>query len=79
MGFVKGVPSEFAPSNANPVHVEERFWELLDFIIKAMTTHDGPFNWESENFQYRQVNVWPLPVPAAASAGLEHHRHNHNA
>jgi alkanesulfonate monooxygenase SsuD/methylene tetrahydromethanopterin reductase-like flavin-dependent oxidoreductase (luciferase family) len=25
MGFVKGVPSEFSPSNANPVGVEERF------------------------------------------------------
>jgi alkanesulfonate monooxygenase SsuD/methylene tetrahydromethanopterin reductase-like flavin-dependent oxidoreductase (luciferase family) len=61
MGFVKGVPSEFAPSNANPVNVEERFWEALDFILKAMTTHDGPFNWESENFHYRQVNIWPRP------------------
>src|SRR6201985_1871442 len=61
MGFVKGVPSEFAPSNANPVAVEERFWESLDFIVKAMTTHDGPFNWESENFHYRQANIWPRP------------------
>jgi hypothetical protein len=23
-----------------------------------MTTH-GPFNWESEHFHYRQVNIWP--------------------
>ena len=62
MGFVKGVPSEFSPSNANPVGLEERFWEAHDFIIKAMTSHDGPFNWESENYHYRQVNVWPRPV-----------------
>jgi len=26
-----------------------------------MTTHDGPFNWESEHFHYRQVNIWPRP------------------
>jgi hypothetical protein len=56
MGFIKGVPYEFAPSNANPVGVMDRFWESHDFIIKAMTTHDGPFNWESEHFHYRQVN-----------------------
>jgi len=52
MGFVKGVPYEFAASNANPVGVMDRFWDSHDFIIKAMTTHDGPFNWESEFFHY---------------------------
>ena len=61
MGFIKGVPYEFAPSNANPVGVMDRFWESHDFIIKAMTSHDGPFNWESEHFHYRQVNIWPRP------------------
>src|SRR5437667_7062815 len=48
MGFVKGVPYEFAPSNQNAVRVMERFWDAHDFIIKAMTSHDEPFNWESE-------------------------------
>jgi alkanesulfonate monooxygenase SsuD/methylene tetrahydromethanopterin reductase-like flavin-dependent oxidoreductase (luciferase family) len=37
----------------------DRFWEALDFIVKAMTTHDEIFNWEGEFFHYRQVNVWP--------------------
>src|SRR3984893_13170400 len=60
-GFIKGVPYEFAASNQNPVGVMDRFWEAHDFIIKAMTTHDGPFNWESEHFHYRQVNIWPRP------------------
>src|SRR5438132_5026201 len=32
-----------------------------DFIVKAMTSHDQPFNWESEHFHYRQVNIWPRP------------------
>ena len=61
MGFIKGVPYEFAASNQNPVGVMDRFWEAHDFIIKAMTQHDGPFNWESEHFHYRQVNIWPRP------------------
>ena len=59
MGFIKGVPYEFPASNQNPVGVMDRFWEALDFIIKAMTTHDEMFNWEGEYFHYRQVNVWP--------------------
>jgi len=59
MGFIKGVPYEFPASNQNPVGVMDRFWEALDFIIKAMTTHDELFNWEGEYFHYRQVNVWP--------------------
>jgi alkanesulfonate monooxygenase SsuD/methylene tetrahydromethanopterin reductase-like flavin-dependent oxidoreductase (luciferase family) len=61
MGFIKGVPYEFPCSNQNPVGVMERFWEAHDFIIKAMTSHAQPFNWESEHFHYRHVNVWPRP------------------
>ncbi len=62
MGFIKGVPYEFPASNQNPVAVMDRFWEAHDFILKAMTSHDAPFNWEGEFFHYRQVNVWPRPV-----------------
>jgi alkanesulfonate monooxygenase SsuD/methylene tetrahydromethanopterin reductase-like flavin-dependent oxidoreductase (luciferase family) len=61
MGFIKGVPYEFPVSNQNPVGVMDRFWESHDFIIKAMTSHGEPFNWESEHFHYRQVNLWPRP------------------
>src|SRR5271154_6291537 len=59
MGFIKGIPYEIAASNRNPVELMDRFWEAHDFILKAMTTHDGTFNWEGEFFHYRQVNVWP--------------------
>ncbi len=61
MGFVKGVPYEIAPANTNPAELVDRFWEAHDLILKAMTSHDGPFNWEGTHFQYRQVNVWPRP------------------
>jgi alkanesulfonate monooxygenase SsuD/methylene tetrahydromethanopterin reductase-like flavin-dependent oxidoreductase (luciferase family) len=61
MGFVKGVPYEIAVANQNPVFTMERFWEAHDFILKAMTSHDEPFNWEGQFFHYRHVNVWPRP------------------
>jgi alkanesulfonate monooxygenase SsuD/methylene tetrahydromethanopterin reductase-like flavin-dependent oxidoreductase (luciferase family) len=61
MGFVKGVPFEIAPANSNPADLTERFWEAHDLILKAMTSHDGPFNWEGRHFHYRSVNVWPRP------------------
>lgn len=61
MGFVKGVPPEVPVANMNPVFQMKRFWEAHDFIIKAMTSHDEPFNWEGEFFHYRHVNVWPRP------------------
>jgi len=61
MGFIKGVPYEFPCSNQNPVGVMDRFWEAHDFILKAMTSHGAPFNWEGEFFHYRQVNIWPRP------------------
>jgi alkanesulfonate monooxygenase SsuD/methylene tetrahydromethanopterin reductase-like flavin-dependent oxidoreductase (luciferase family) len=61
MGFVRGVPQEVPIANMNPVFQSDRFWEAHDFIMKALTSHDEPFNWESENFHYRHVNIWPRP------------------
>ena len=61
MGLVKGAPYEIAPANSNPGRIMDRFWEAHDLILKAMSTHDGPFNWEGEHFHYRKVNIWPRP------------------
>jgi alkanesulfonate monooxygenase SsuD/methylene tetrahydromethanopterin reductase-like flavin-dependent oxidoreductase (luciferase family) len=55
------VPTEIAPANSNPVRMAERMWEAHDLILKAWTTHDGPFSWEGRYFHYRNVNVWPRP------------------
>ena len=60
-GFVRGVPMEVSPQNVTPIDMYDRFWEAADLIIKAWTTHDGPFNWEGEHFHARQVNIWPRP------------------
>ncbi len=61
MGFVKGVPYEIPVAARPAVRMMDRFWEAHDLILKAMTTHDGPFAWEGEYFQLRNVNVWPRP------------------
>ena len=61
MGLVKGYSAEAAPTNMNPAELNARYWEAHDLIIKAMTHHDGAFNWEGEYFHFRQVNIWPRP------------------
>lgn len=61
MGFVKGVPFEPPVANLNPARMMERLWEAHDFILKAMSTQTGPFNFEGKYFHYRNVNIWPRP------------------
>lgn len=62
IGFVKSGGSEIASSNVNPVNNEERYWEAIDLITKALTTHDGPFSWEGKHYTHRHVNIWPPPL-----------------
>jgi len=59
IGFVKSGGTEMASANANPIHNEERYWEAIDLITKALTQHDGPFRWEGKHFTHRHVNIWP--------------------
>jgi alkanesulfonate monooxygenase SsuD/methylene tetrahydromethanopterin reductase-like flavin-dependent oxidoreductase (luciferase family) len=61
IGLVRGSPEEIPATNAHPVFQRERFWEAVDLIVKAWTTHDGPFSWEGRHFHHRQVNIWPRP------------------
>jgi alkanesulfonate monooxygenase SsuD/methylene tetrahydromethanopterin reductase-like flavin-dependent oxidoreductase (luciferase family) len=61
VGFVRGVPNEIHPSNANPTQTNERLWEGVDLALKAWTTHDGPFNFEGRFWHKRAVNIWPRP------------------
>ena len=62
MGLVKGAPYEIAPANSNPARLMRRYWEAHDLILKALSTTDGPFNWEGEYYHYRNVNIWPRPI-----------------
>jgi alkanesulfonate monooxygenase SsuD/methylene tetrahydromethanopterin reductase-like flavin-dependent oxidoreductase (luciferase family) len=61
VGFVVGVPQEIIAVNSSAVGMRDRFWEAVDLITKAFTTHDGPFSWEGEYFHHREVNLWPRP------------------
>jgi alkanesulfonate monooxygenase SsuD/methylene tetrahydromethanopterin reductase-like flavin-dependent oxidoreductase (luciferase family) len=61
IGFVRGVPQEIVATNSTAVDSRPRFWEAVDLIMKAFTTHDGPFDWEGEYFHHRNVNLWPRP------------------
>ena len=60
-GFVRGVPYEVSPANSNPVRMNERQWEAIDLIVKAWTSHDGPFSHEGRFFHHRMINIWPRP------------------
>jgi alkanesulfonate monooxygenase SsuD/methylene tetrahydromethanopterin reductase-like flavin-dependent oxidoreductase (luciferase family) len=60
-GFVRGVPQECIAVNSSAVDMRDRYWEAVDLIMKAFTTHDGPFSWEGRYFHHRQVNLWPRP------------------
>ena len=65
-GFVRGVPYEAAPANRTAHRGSQRMWEAHDMIMKAWTTHDGPFNFEGRWFQSRQINIWPRPYQQPA-------------
>jgi len=62
IGFVKSGGTEMASGDIQPLFRNERQWEALDLIEKALTHHDGPFSWEGEHFTHAHVNIWPRPV-----------------
>src|SRR5438046_565046 len=61
IGFVKSGDSEMVSGNANPVGYVDRFWEAMDVIKLALTSHDGPVSYEGKHFTHRHINIWPSP------------------
>src|SRR3978361_1165944 len=59
VGLIKGSPFELFISNAHPVTSNQRYWEAHELILAALAARSGPISWESENFNYRYVNVIP--------------------
>jgi alkanesulfonate monooxygenase SsuD/methylene tetrahydromethanopterin reductase-like flavin-dependent oxidoreductase (luciferase family) len=61
-----------ASSNMSAIDNGDRYWESIDLISKALTSHDGPFSWEGKHFTHRHVNIWPpafqQPLPRMWSA-----------
>jgi alkanesulfonate monooxygenase SsuD/methylene tetrahydromethanopterin reductase-like flavin-dependent oxidoreductase (luciferase family) len=60
-GFVHSSPNEMSATNGNPIDMKSRFYEAIDLIAKAWTSHDGSFSWEGEFFHHRQVDILPRP------------------
>ena len=60
-GFVRGVPYEIYAANNNPTQTVERLWEGVDLVVKAWTSHDGPFRYEGRITHRRAINIWPRP------------------
>src|SRR6184192_1499712 len=61
IGFVKSGDSELVSGNANPVGFVDRFWEAMDVIKLALSSHDGPVSFEGKHFTHRHINLWPGP------------------
>ena len=61
IGFVKSGDSEMVSGNANPVGFVNRFWEAIDVIKLALTSHDGPVSFEGKYYTHRHINLWPAP------------------
>ncbi len=59
-GFVRGIGAEYHSSGTNPYFSHERFHEAHDLIVRAWT-EPGPWSFDSENYNFRYVNLWPRP------------------
>ncbi len=62
LGMVKAAGYEIFMSNQNPARLDQRFWEAHDLIIAALSNTDEVFSWEGENFQLRNVSLWPTSI-----------------
>jgi alkanesulfonate monooxygenase SsuD/methylene tetrahydromethanopterin reductase-like flavin-dependent oxidoreductase (luciferase family) len=60
-GFVRGIGWEYFAHSISPARSRDRFTEAHDLIIKAWTS-DEMFQWISQNYEYRYVNLWPRPL-----------------
>ncbi|HVY80085.1 MAG TPA: LLM class flavin-dependent oxidoreductase [Steroidobacteraceae bacterium] len=62
VGMVKGAAYEVFMSNRLPARFNERFWEAHDLIMEALRNTGDNFSWDSENYHYRTVSLWPRPL-----------------
>jgi len=61
VGIVRGVPYEIFAANTNPTQTLDRLWEGVELVVKAWTSHEGPFSFEGRFTHKRAVNIWPRP------------------
>lgn len=62
VGMVKGAAYEVFMSNRQPARFLDRFWEAHELIVAALLNRGENFSWDSENFHYRAISLWPRPL-----------------
>jgi len=62
VGMVKGAAYEVFMSNRLPARFNDRFWEAHELITEALRNSGDNFSWDSENYQYRAISLWPRPL-----------------
>jgi len=61
VGFIRGVPQNYAAYNVDPGESRDRFDEAQDLILKAWTSREI-FSWESAHYKFPTVSLWPQPL-----------------
>jgi alkanesulfonate monooxygenase SsuD/methylene tetrahydromethanopterin reductase-like flavin-dependent oxidoreductase (luciferase family) len=64
-GYGTGSALEFAFYGVPFAEAPTRLEESLDFIQQAWA-QEGPFDWEGQHWQARNVYLWPLPLQGAS-------------
>ena len=60
-GFPRGVPQNFAAYGLNSEDSRSRLAEGIALVLKAWT-HEGPFTWDGQHFNYPSISIWPQPL-----------------
>ncbi|WP_197506342.1 LLM class flavin-dependent oxidoreductase [Acidovorax sp. RAC01] len=61
VGFIRGVPQNYAAYNVDPNESRDRFDQARDLILKAWAS-DEIFAWKSSHYDFPKVSLWPKPV-----------------
>jgi alkanesulfonate monooxygenase SsuD/methylene tetrahydromethanopterin reductase-like flavin-dependent oxidoreductase (luciferase family) len=61
VGFIRGVPQNYAAYNVEPNESRERFEEASQIIVRAWTEADT-FSWCGKYYQFPTISLWPRPI-----------------
>jgi alkanesulfonate monooxygenase SsuD/methylene tetrahydromethanopterin reductase-like flavin-dependent oxidoreductase (luciferase family) len=61
VGFIRGVPQNYAAYNVDPNESRDRFEEATALILRAWTDRDI-FEWAGHFYHYPKVSLWPVPL-----------------
>ena len=61
VGFIRGVPQNYAAYNVEPNESRERFEEASRLIVRAWTDPEI-FGWQGKYYNFPSVSLWPVPL-----------------